>query len=479
MAYINPNLLTPEEKQKEMERLKESYSMYEMSKKQTIDRRTNAKDKNGNPIYSPNSIPSTLEVLNTMEDDIITEYQMLGGTKEELDEYATAKMESESTKNIAYDFDEKTGQLSSRPQSEINVSPELVEYLANMDRLQSGYTIHKEDERKNYESNKKVNEEKEIKSFTKENKFQQVNNSAKSFDPSKVKQQFDLIPLPSKGEAYATKQNKISVAYLTAYDENMILSPNLYQDNSFLDYLLKAKVLDPSIDVEDLLPGDRDAIILWLRATSYGSDFPCTVTDEETGRDFETVIDLSKIKYKDFDLKGDENGWFEYTLPVSNDVVKFSFLTQRQINAANKMDEQDNNSIRKAELEKINERLIEYRQNDNVISKNFAKRVDDAILTIEDWYNTLETEGRTLISHTLTNRLIMSIKSINGNTDERFIQEYVLNMNIKDSSSLRKYITENEPGLNFNIEVKRPKSLGGGSIKTFLQFNQYIFLNIA
>lgn len=469
MSYID-NKMSEEDKQREMERLRESYCMYERSKKQTMERRKNLKNANGDPVYSERSIEPTLKLIKTSQDDIVEQYMMYGGTREELEDYAKIDAEKVSHENISYNVNEKTGKIEKTPEHAIEVSPELMDYLNKIDQTQSTFEI-----KKNYSENKKINEEKPTQSFTKDS----INSATNNFDPSKVKQQFDLIPLPSKGEAYKSKLGKISVAYLTAYDENMILSPNLYRDNSFLDYLLKSKVLDPSVDVDDLLTGDRDAIILWLRATSYGNEFPCTVTDEETGREFDTNIDLSKIKYKDFDLKGDENGWFEFTLPISKDIVKFSFLTQRQINAANKMDEDDNTSIRKAELEKINERLIDYRQNDNVISKSFAKRVDDAILTIEDWYNTLETEGKTLISHTLTNRMIMAIKSINGITDDNFIKKYVLNMNIRDSSALRKYINDNEPGLDFNIEVKKPKSLGGGSIRTFLKFDQFIFLNIA
>ena len=52
-------------------------------------------------------------------------------------------------------------------------------------------------------------------------------------------------------------------------------------------------------------------------------------------------------------------------------------------------------------------------------------------------------------------------------------------MPVKDSLALRKYITENEPGMDFNIEVEKPESLGGGSQKLFLQFDQFMFLNIA
>ena len=52
-------------------------------------------------------------------------------------------------------------------------------------------------------------------------------------------------------------------------------------------------------------------------------------------------------------------------------------------------------------------------------------------------------------------------------------------MGAKDSLMLRRYILENEPGVNFEIEVERPESLGGGSFKTFLEWDDSVFLNIA
>ena len=49
--------------------------------------------------------------------------------------------------------------------------------------------------------------------------------------------QFDTIPLPSKGQCYKSKVDRVPVSYLTAYDENIITSPNLYRDGLVIDYL--------------------------------------------------------------------------------------------------------------------------------------------------------------------------------------------------------------------------------------------------
>ena len=40
-------------------------------------------------------------------------------------------------------------------------------------------------------------------------------------------------------------------------------------------------------------------------------------------------------------------------------------------------------------------------------------------------------------------------------------------------------MTDNEPGVDFSVEIEKPKNLGGGSLKTFLEWDKYVFTNIA
>ena len=69
------------------------------------------------------------------------------------------------------------------------------------------------------------------------------------------------------------------------------------------------------------------------------------------------------------------------------------------------------------------------------------------------------------------------VMEVNGNRDRKFIHNYIMNMNVRDSSAFRKYVNDNEPGLDYNVEVARPESLGGGTVNVFLQLDQYLFLN--
>lgn len=434
-------VMDEEKRLSELARLKSSYTMYERAKKEMSESRNNLKDQFGNKKYKQESIESTNEIMETMQKDIVEQYIMLGGDVEEL-------------KNLDDNYAPSYKTKEEDMQKEINTNDNDVD-----DYLKSLNSQAQKEESVKYVTYKETNE----------------------FDTSKIKEQFDSIPLPSKGEAYANKMSSIPVGYLTAYDENIIVSPNLYRDGTFLDVLLRNKILNPAVDIKNLLPGDRDAIILWLRATGYGNEFPVTVTDDQTGKEFSAVVDLSQINYKEFTLKGDENGWFDYTLPTSKDKIKFSFLTYGEIEELNQKDKDEDLSIKKQELLDIVERVTKYKQESlsKTFNKKFGKRIDDALTTLEEWSENIEVENETKISHSLTNRIIKMIKSVNGITDKKFIREYVVKMNIRDSASLRKYIMEHEPGLDFNIDVERPQNLGGGSMSTFLTLDQFIFLNIA
>ena len=292
---------------------------------------------------------------------------------------------------------------------------------------------------------------------------------------------YDVIPLPSGGECYPNKMGKVKVAYLTAYDENILVSPNLYRDNKVLDEILKNKLINCPISPDNLLQGDRDAIILWLRATGYGNEFPITATDNETGKQFEAVVDLSKIKFKTFKLKGDENGEFDFETPVKKDKIKFKFLTSGDNEYLDKINEEEKGKAAIGKLEEIAKDLGRFIENDKILTRDEKKKVYDAQNAINMWHDKLveSDSGDVPFTNMITNRMQLMVMSVNGNRDRKFIYNYIMNMNVRDAAAFRRYVNENEPGLDFNIEVERPESLGGGTASVFLQLDQYLFLNIA
>ena len=306
-----------------------------------------------------------------------------------------------------------------------------------------------------------------------------VNPTETTFNNVDSYAQYDVISLPSNGECYKNKVGRLPVAYITAYDENIITSPNLYRDGLVIEYLLKNKVVNKEINVEELVSGDVDAIVLFLRATSYGTDFPVAVTDPETGENIETNVDLTTIKSKDFKLKGDENGHFSYTLPKSGVEVKFKYLTRKEENDLRLLARIESEGIAVENLRDANRTISDLLRIDTLLEPKEKTQILDATRKIKDWAKKMEEKNSNKFSRSITNRLEMQITAVNGNYDKEYIRKAIYNMPAADSLSLRRYILENEPGLNFEVEIQRPESLGGGSFKTFLEWNDTVFFNIA
>lgn len=420
---------------KALKQLKCSYDMYETTKKQTERKMKEAINKDGTKKYTAEDIKNEMELINEAQNDVVMQYIAVGGKEEDIRKKSRKKADVTSKESVSKTVLEMMEEMEADRQIALENA-----VSATATRLDQTYIPAK---------------------------------GSYSSDAT-----FDVIPLPSKGEGYADKIAKMSVAYLTAYDENMIISPNLYRDNLILDYILQEKLLSKEIDPMDLLEGDRDAIILFLRASGYGNEYPITATDDKSGKEFDAVVDLSKLKYKEFNLKGDSKGWFPFTLPVSGVEVKFRFPTHRDVVTLKKLEDIENAKVVKNTLSQYVETMDTFIEADNVVSKDEKIKVRQAIRTIEGWGDRMEDDDNMKFSHSLTNRLSLLIMAVDGITEKKYINDFIRRMNVRDSAALRRYINQNEPGIDYNIEIERPESLGGGSFKTFLQLDQFLFLNI-
>lgn len=311
---------------------------------------------------------------------------------------------------------------------------------------------------------------------TQSNSTVSENTTFNNVDPSV---QYDVIQLPSNGQCYKSKVDRVPVSYLTAYDENIITSPNLYKDGLVIDFLLKNKVVNSEINVDDLVSGDADAIVLFLRATSYGPDFPIVIQDPDSGEQFETSIDLTELKPKEFKLVGDENGHFEFTTPLRKDKIKFRYLTRKQERQLRKVTELEGIGTKAHLLDRERETLLAALSNDHVLNESEKKNIRAAIATMKNWSKRLNGINKSEFTRVMTNEMQLKVMAVNGNYDKDYVKKYINAMPARDSLALRKYINENAPGIDFNIEVERPESLGGGSFKTFLNWDDSVFLNIS
>lgn len=290
---------------------------------------------------------------------------------------------------------------------------------------------------------------------------------------------FDVINLPSKGECYPHKKSKLPVAYLTAADENLIASPNLYSSGSLIDLILERKILDKTIKVSELCQGDRDAIVVWLRATAYDTKFPVNATNPETGIVYPIEIDLSTLKYRPFDLVGDENGLFDY-VTEKGDLIKFKMLTKEEYEGF----------VRKSfgKYKLINKSMIQYNLQEiqKIIDENHIHENEEisseAINILNEWANTLSEEDNIELENTyidsVTARMCLYTYSINGETNPNYIKSYIENMRTQEANKYRQFVETNQPGMDLKINVQIPESDGGGSFDTFLGIRDTIFLTV-
>nr|DAS58152.1 MAG TPA: baseplate protein [Caudoviricetes sp.] len=303
-----------------------------------------------------------------------------------------------------------------------------------------------------------------------------------SFDLSSVPDyvQYDVIPLPSNGECYPEDSllrcGKIPVSYLTASDENIIASPNIYRDGKLLDVILSRKILDKNIDYRELCVGDRDAIILWLRATSYGVEFPITATHPMTGKQYNVILNLSDFKYNKFKLKSDENGHFSYTTKNGKE-IKFKYFTYDEEELLKKKVTEEIINTHKFEILNNLTKIVDASKSLDISKENMGLITEDIeeIKTIigDDVPDNFEYSYPNVV----TEQMILHTYSIDGNTDREFIKNYIENMRTIDAKSYRDYFLENKPGVDFNFTVDVPESDGGGSFTTFLKFDDTVFLN--
>jgi len=228
-------------------------------------------------------------------------------------------------------------------------------------------------------------------------------NMSKETDPD-LMTSYESIKLPSKGLYYSHGISEISVEYMTSKDEDLLTTPSLIENGTVLDILLKRKIKTPGIIVEELLAGDRNAIILFLRISSYGSNYSVQVIDPRTNIPFKTTVDLHKLKYKELTEKPDENGHYIVELPMRKKIVTFRLLSSGE----------DTHIFKKAEA----------------IKEAYSYEYSE--------YNTLK-----LKSH---------IVAINEKTDRSYIDKFVDAMPALDAFTIRKKIMEVSPDVHMDYE---------------------------
>lgn len=210
----------------------------------------------------------------------------------------------------------------------------------------------------------------------------------------------DVVPLPSGGLFYKNKKSTIKVGYLTASDENILMG----RTDDLTMQLLRSKIYEPGVRPEELLEGDIEAILIFLRNTAFGPEMEMSFRDPQTNKEFLTKVMLDELNI----IKGqqpNEEGMFSTTLPVSGSEVKLKPLTYGE-------------------------------------SQDLKKALDSY------------PPGR--VAPRVTMRLAKEVQSINGNTDKGEIMKFIEQMPIADSKHIRKFMYDNEPRLDMKRQIMTP-----------------------
>jgi hypothetical protein len=141
----------------------------------------------------------------------------------------------------------------------------------------------------------------------------------------------EMVSLPSKGLLYPKEsplsKGEIEMKYMTAKEEDILTNTNFIRQGTVIDKLLQSLIVTP-INYDDLLIGDKNAILIAARILGYGAEYSFKYTDER-GKEIDATIDLSTLSEKSLDESLFTAGVneFTFTLPKTNNNITFKLLT--------------------------------------------------------------------------------------------------------------------------------------------------------
>ena len=232
---------------------------------------------------------------------------------------------------------------------------------------------------------------------------------------SEVKFPTEVVDLPSKGLLYPKESplssGKIEIKYMTAKEEDILTSVNLIQKGVVIEKLLESLIVDKSVKVNDLLIGDKNAVLIASRILAYGKEYEVEVE----GRKVEVDLTTLKDKFIDESIVTNNSNEFEFELPATKRKITFKFLTS-------------------ADEKEIDKEVEGY------------KKVGDGI------------------GYELTTRLKHQIISVDGDSKKTSINHFVDNEFLsRDSMAFRNYVNEIMP----DVDMTSTYIDGDGNEKEF------------
>ena len=146
----------------------------------------------------------------------------------------------------------------------------------------------------------------------------------------------ETVLLPSKGLLYPEDsplaKGEIEMKYMTAKEEDILTNSNYIQSGIVIDKLLESLIVTEGVVYDDLLVGDKNAVLVAARILSYGKDYQVNYRGQEH------TVDLSELDHKqiDFDIFKERKNNFNFSLPTSKAEVTFKLLTHGDEKAVQK-----------------------------------------------------------------------------------------------------------------------------------------------
>lgn len=212
----------------------------------------------------------------------------------------------------------------------------------------------------------------------------------------------EIIELPSKGLIYPKdnplSSGKVEMKYMTAKEEDILTNQSYIQKGIVIDKLLQSLIVS-EINYNDLIVGDKNAIMVAARILGYGKEYEFTSGGEQY------TIDLSTIENKPIEDSLFQPGVnsFSFKLPHSDNDITFKLLTH-------------------GDEKKINQELEGLKK----------LRKDD--------------------SSEVSTRLKYIITSVNGDSDPPTIRGFVDKALLaRDSRALREYTNQIQPDIDLTF----------------------------
>jgi hypothetical protein len=219
----------------------------------------------------------------------------------------------------------------------------------------------------------------------------------------------ETIDLPSKGLIYPEgnplSSGKVEMKYMTAKEEDILTNQSYIQNGTVIDRLLKSLIVS-EINFDDLIIGDKNAIMVAARVLGYGKDYSFKYRGETYN------IDLSTIEPKPIDSSLFTPGVnrFSFTMPTTGAVVEFKILTHSD-----------------------------------------EKKISQEVQGIKKLNPEASPESSTRLKH--------MIISVDGNDSPKDVRSYIDNYLLaKDARAFREYVTSFQPDVDLTFFPERAES---------------------